>query len=267
MNKKLFVLAAAVLLGVSVSCNRAKKADKMAETLTFQSAKFDTIVNLVKDDANSPKSTINIDLIYATGPNASQINEEILKSGILPAEDLKRGEKKTVPRALEIFVKNYVKGYKEDCLKAYKEDPEGVYEYEFKVTSQISYGRDSVINYYATQEAYSGGAHGNTATFVMNFDKNTGHIITKNDIFKDGTDEKLLNIIVDKVCKHFNATDIDDLAEKEGVFDMDEPFIPTLFTLGTNDITFIYLEGEVGPYSASEIRAVIPFSEIKDLMK
>ncbi|MBP5134970.1 MAG: DUF3298 domain-containing protein [Paludibacteraceae bacterium] len=43
--------------------------------------------------------------------------------------------------------------------------------------------------------------------------------------------------------------------------------MPTLFTLGTDEITFIYLEGEVGPYSASEIRAVIPFSEIKDLMK
>ena len=267
MNRKILVIAAAALLSVSVSCNRAKKADKMAETLTFQSAKFDTIVNLVKDDANSPKSTINIDLIYAIGPNASQINEEILKSGILPAEDLKRGEKKTVPRALEIFVKNYVKGYKDDCLKAYKEDPDGVYEYEFKVTSKISYGRDSVINYRATQEAFCGGAHGNTSTFVMNFDKNTGHIVTKDDIFKPGSDEKLLTIILDKVSKHFNVANLDELAEKEGVFEMDEPFVPTLFTLGTNDITFIYLEGEVGPYSASEIEAVIPFSEIKDLMK
>ena len=266
MNKKLILLAAAALLGVSVSCNRAKKADKMAETLTFQSAKFDTIVNLVKDDANSPKSTINIDLIYATGPNASQINEEILKSGILPAEDLKRGEKKTVPRALEIFVKNYVKGYKEDCLKAYKEDPEGVYEYEFKVTSQISYGRDSVINYRATQEAFSGGAHGNTATFVMNFDKNTGHIINISDIFTPEGETKAAELVMAQICKKFGAADLDELFEKEGI-DIEKPYLPNLFTLGTNGITFIFLEEDLGSHPAGEIQLELPYEDLKGMMK
>ncbi|MBR4215503.1 MAG: DUF3298 domain-containing protein [Bacteroidales bacterium] len=266
MNRKLLVIAVAALLSVSVSCNRAKKADKMAETLTFQSAKFDTIVNLVKGDPNSPKSTINIDLIYAIGPNASQINEEILKSGILPSEDLKRGEKKTVPRALEIFVKNYVKGYKEDCLKAYKEDPEGVYEYEFKVESQISYGRDSIINYRASQYDFSGGAHGENSTFVMNFDKNTGRIITKKDVFKPESEDKVAELVMAQICKKYDAADLDELFEKESI-DIEKPFIPDLFTLGTSGITFIFLEAELGPHSAGEIQVTVPYEDLKGMIQ
>ncbi|MCQ2973477.1 MAG: RsiV family protein [Bacteroidales bacterium] len=269
MNKKFFSIALAIfLVGGLTSCNRAKKADKMAEVLTFETAKFDTTVNLVKNLENSPKSVININLIYAIGPNASQINEEILKSGILPEEDLKRGEKKTVPRAIEIFTKNYVKNYKQDFGDIFKEDPESQScNQEFKVTSEISYGKDSIINYRAIQYSECGGAHGNTSTFVMNFDRNTGKIITKNDFFKDGSNEKLVEIITNKILNQFNATDLDDLVAKEGIFEMEDPYVPNLFTIGNDGVTFIFTEEEVGSYSVGEIKVNIPFSEIADLIK
>lgn len=265
MTKKILTIAAVLSIALFGACNRAKKADKMAETLTFQSAKFDTIVHLVKGNADSPKSTINIDLIYAIGPNASQINEEILKSGILPSEDLKRGEKKTVPRALEIFVKNYVKGYKEDCLKAYKEDPEGVFEYEFKVTSQFSYGRDSIINYRASQYNFSGGAHGLNSTFVMNFDKNTGRIINKSDIFTPEGEAQAAELVMAQICKKFGAADLDELFEKEGI-DIEKPYLPNLFTLGTKGITFIFLEEDLGSHTAGEIQIELPYEDLKGMI-
>ena len=54
MTKKILTIAAVLSIAFFGACNRAKKADKMAETLTFQSAKFDTIVPLVMDNPDSP---------------------------------------------------------------------------------------------------------------------------------------------------------------------------------------------------------------------
>ena len=266
--KKFFIILAVALSGFSyLGCNNAKKADKQSETLIFGCVNFDTVANLTKD-ANSPKCSISIKLHYAMGPNASIINDSILNSGILPEEELKRGAKKTVPRAVEIFTKNYVKKYKglaKENLKS--NDPEiGALEQEFSLESSFDYGKDSIINYLAHSYSYSGGANGLSVSVAMNFDPKTGKMLKIKDIMTNGAEDKITECIVNKMYKKYDVENLDGLKDN-GFFDIFEPYVPENFVYGKDSITFIYEADEIGPVSYGQIKTTFAYGELEGLIK
>ena len=69
-----------------------------------------------------------------------------------------------------------------------------------------------------------------------------------------------------QICKKFGAADLDELFEKEGI-DIEKPYLPNLFTLGINGITFIFLEEDLGSHTAGEIQIELPYADLKGMMK
>ncbi|MBQ5453304.1 MAG: DUF3298 domain-containing protein [Bacteroidales bacterium] len=259
----IFLVLTAVLL---FSCNRSKKADKLSDTLVFDCAEFDTVAYL-SDQEPSAKCEIKIRLFYAKGPNAHLINDSVLNSGILPEEELKRGAKKTIPRAVEIFARNYIKAYKKNFKQAKKDDPEFmVSEQEFTLSSSYGYGKDSIINYQADSYSYSGGAHGMTFSVALNFDAKTGRLLTIKDLLKSGSEDALCEKITANIAKQYNVSGLDGLKDN-GIFDMFDPYIPDNYVFGKDTLTFIYEADEIGPHSYGQIKAKFAYKDISDLLK
>ncbi|MBR6278651.1 MAG: DUF3298 domain-containing protein [Bacteroidales bacterium] len=262
MNRFLTLLLTILATTLLLSCNRSKKADKQSDKLVFDCAEFDTSAQVGENNC-----TIKIRLFYAKGPNAHLINDSILASGILPEEELRRGAKKTVPKAVEIFSRNYIKAYKKNVKQASKEDPEFMAnEQEFVLESGYGYGKDSIINYHADSYSYSGGAHAMTNSFTVNFNPKTGGLVKLTDIIlKEKTDE-LCEIIVKNIAGQYNVSNLDGLKDN-GIFDMFDPYIPENYVIGKDTLTFIYEADEIGPHSYGQIVAKIPYNEIKHIIK
>ncbi len=249
-------------------CNRSQKADKQSDELVFQCERFDTVA-YYKGDSGA-KCTISISLHHAQGPNAHIINDSILKSGIFVDEELRRGEKKTVPKAIKIVVKNHIKGFKNDVKEVMNGgggNIDAMSDCYYNVSSKVDYGRDGAINYRASYDAYLGGAHGSANTFYMNFDPKTGRMIKTADIVVQGADDRLAGLIALRIARMHSCASVDELKDREGIFDIFDPYVPDNFVMGKDSITFVYQCEEIGPYAVGEIAARFAYSELKDLVK
>ena len=254
-----------IIITVLFACNRAKKADKESDTLVFDCVVFDTTAAL-SPESESPKCEIRISLFYAKGPNAHLINDSILRSGLLPEEELKRGVKKTVPKAVEIFARNYIKKYKKNFKQLSKDAPANITaEQEFVLKSSYGYGKDSIINYQADTYSFSGGAHAMTFSVSMNFDPKTGKLVSIKDVIKPQCEEKICTKIAADIARQYGVSDLDGLKDN-GIFDMYDPYIPENYVIGKDSLTFIFEADEIGPHSYGQITAKIAYKDIQDLL-
>ncbi len=269
--RKLFssiIVAVATLL--CISCQNSKKADKQADVLTFDCEKFDTVAYYNAKDTTSPKCQISISLHHAKGPNAHIINDSILKCGIFLDEELRRGEHKTVPKAIKIVVKNHIKDFKKDVKEIIKDgqgDLEAMSHCYFGVESSYSTGLDSIINYCVSYAAYLGGAHGSQNSFYLNFDPKTGRMFKVSDIAANGMEDALAQRIALRIAKDHGCASVEELTDREGIFDIFEPYVPENFVMGRDSITFVYQCEEIGPYAVGEIKAAFAYGELQGLIK
>ncbi len=261
--KKLTAIFFALCLA---ACNRGKKADKQAESLVFDRVEVDTVAAF-GNDAGGPKCRIVIHLDYAKGPNAHVINDTILKSGIFLDDELKRGEKKTVPKAVDIVVKNHFKAFRQECKEIQKQGGEMAAECYYSVESSHGYGRDSIINYQAVCESYMGGAHGWHNIFALNFDPKTGALIRVSDFIKKGAEDRLSDMIAAKIAAEHGCKSVDDLRDREGIFGVFDPYVPDNFVIGKDSVEFIYQCEEIGPYAVGGITTKFSYNDLNGCLK
>lgn len=268
MKNLLRNLTAAVLIAVAaVGCSNSKKADRQADTLTFACEKYDTVAYYSKDP-NSPKCSIDIKLHYAMGPNAHIINDSILKCGIFLDKELRRGEKKTVPKAIRIVARNHIKGFKNDVREVMDDggNIECMSECYYGVESRYSTGYDSIINYVVSCSAYLGGAHGTQTSYYLNFDPESGRMYRAADITAPGAGDRLAQTIALRIARNHGCKTVEELTDREGIFGIFEPYVPDNMILGRDSIVFVYQSEEVGPYAVGEIKAGFAYSELKGLI-
>lgn len=108
-----------------------------------------------------------------------------------------------------------------------------------------------VFNY-----SYSeGAAHGNYATTYVNYDIETGKILTLPDIFVSGYESRLLPIMVKQLV------DRGDLIVEEA-----EIAIPQNFRVTSDGIEFVYSLYSVAPYSSGEPRVLVYTGDLSDML-
>ena len=126
-------------------------------------------------------------------------------------------------------------------------------------------GYKGYISYIMTREEYRGGAHPSTENTVVCFDPATGAEVTLNDIFKDGYEEPLLEMLNRKLMADEGVSTIEGLREK-GYFGEDM-FITNNFILGNDSMTFLYNRYEIAPYAMGDILISLDYETLKDIMK
>lgn len=117
----------------------------------------------------------------------------------------------------------------------------------------VTFNEACILSTYFDQYQYSGGAHGNTIRTSVNWDLNTGKIITLDDIFQNQTyyGEYLINAIIELAeaqAKTNQFIFFDNY--RDTIF---QNFNPKNFYFTPSGITIFYQQYEIGPYSSGII--------------
>lgn len=126
-------------------------------------------------------------------------------------------------------------------------------------------GYKGYISYIMTREEYRGGAHPSTENTIVCFDPTTGAEITLNDIFTEGYEEPLLEMLTRKLMEDEGVSTVEGLQEK-GYFG-EEMFITNNFILGADSLTFLYNRYEIAPYAMGDRLISLDYETLKEIMK
>ncbi|MCH4147480.1 MAG: RsiV family protein [Prevotella sp.] len=264
--RKMIYTALAVLL--FFGCGHKGNETAKMNGIEFDSVVVDSTCSLTEAKA-APTCKISLSIQYAKGNNAQKINDTLLRCGILTPDYLSLPSRNiAMKEAVDSFVNKYISDYKRDYGQLYREDHEHGASYNciYKVKTHTEDGGDDILNYIASISTYGGGAHGIDQTLVKNFNIKTGHLITLSDIFINGYEQELKDIIIKKMAKKFNVKDLEGL-KKKFIFADNNVYISENFILKEDSITFIYCEDEIAPHALGEIRIDIDKSEIEKLCK
>ena len=260
VNKlKWFFLVAILLL--AVSC-----LQKDDDTVVFEPLTLNKTVNLSNEEM-SPACQISLKLDNALEENGhrAEVINNIVMQRLLNARDM------SMKAAMEEFVGNYIKTYKQTMLPLYNQDrvdttKRAWYEFHYIISAEAQQGSKKTVAYLATVDYYEGGAHGNHQLLTMNFDTETGQLITLRDIFADGFENQLNNILLKALKEKTGLSTLEELREKEYLTAVDI-FAPENFIIGDETITFIYNPSEIAPYTVGSTELIIPYSSMETIMK
>ena len=146
------------------------------------------------------------------------------------------------------------------------EIPPGMMNCYCDVKGRTVTGYKGYVSYIMTCETYFGGAHPTTVNTIACFDPVTGAEITLKNIFKEGYEETLCTMLIDKLLKDNNVSTIEELCERGYSLDIDF-FITNNFILGNNNMTFLYNRYEIAPYALGDIYISLDYETLKEIMK
>ena len=145
------------------------------------------------------------------------------------------------------------------------EIPPGMMNCYCDVKGRTVEGYKGYISYIMTCEEYYGGAHPTTFNTIACFDPATGAEITLKDIFTEGYEEPLLEMLTRKLMEDEGVSTVEGLQEK-GYFG-EEMFITNNFILGADSLTFLYNRYEIAPYAMGDRLISLDYETLKEIMK
>ena len=127
----------------------------------------------------------------------------------------------------------------------------------------------NIYSYGVSRYVYMGGAHGLSTLNYFNFDLRDGHQIVEADIFKDGYQAQLSEIIKQKIVEDsYQDEEIPDIVKLEDTdFYIDSIKANGNFFVNEESINFVYNTYEIGPFYMGITEVNLPFERIRHLMK
>lgn len=264
-----FFIAVASIIAV-YSCNgKHSGSQNSSDSFLFDSVKVDSTQFLTKDTAG-PRCHVKLCLTYAKGKNADNINDSLIRSGVLSPDFLSITDKHiSVSEAVDSFVNKYMSDYENFYGDLYKADKGNgaSYNCEYILNSKINQDNPDYYTYEADVYNYMGGAHGSSVTIIRNINIKNGKIVTLKDIFVPGFEKSLQEAIVKSLCDKNDVESLKSLSAKTTIFDGIDVYASDNFIIGKKSITFIYSPDEIACHAAGEIRAEVSKGDIENLFK
>jgi len=130
--------------------------------------------------------------------------------------------------------------------------------------SDTAFQNASLLSVQFTESTYLGGAHPNTFTDFLNFDKKTGKTLGFDNIIKDKT---AFLKIAEAAFRRNQELSMDQNLEEAGYFFDKGIFeLPYNFTFNQEGIYLFFNPYEAGAYALGAIAFTIPFGEVKDVL-
>lgn len=148
--------------------------------------------------------------------------------------------------------------------KTFKNDfQDSSQKWQVKVDGEVIYESAEVI--FVSLQSYidTGGAHGNTRVTYLNFNPETGALLDQNDIIKDPTKFKK---IAEKAFKEQTKPKDDDETIEDFFFGEDFQ-LPSNIGFTKEGLVLLYNNYEIASYAQGTTEVVLPYNQIKDLLK
>lgn len=138
--------------------------------------------------------------------------------------------------------------------------------YQLNVNSEIKFQTESTVSLSISYFIFTGGAHPNSFTRLIVFDKSTGNSLPLSSFFKTGFEDDLNKKIDLAFRKLKGLSPADNLQDKGGLFENKITFNNN-FAVSGSDIEFYYNPYEIAPYVEGSTELKIPISELKNILK
>jgi hypothetical protein len=261
--------------GVWASGNGKKKLPfSLKETysegsLRFSLTQFRDSAKLFEQQSESPGAHISmVWMSPASGTDATtaQFLEEAIRKGILG--DSLAGVASNAQKGFEVISSDFLRAYREDMDDVAPEELEPdsyfAFSYEQNSSVEVLYNQNNLLTLGYWDYWFTGGAHGNYATFLTAYDVQNRKEIRLEDVFVPGYEAKIGPALDRAVRSRYS------LAKSESLTSVlfDDTVAPTdNFGLTGKGVIFNYPPYEIGPYAVGEVRLFVPYSDIKALLQ
>lgn len=275
-----------LIVSVMISCLTAGfllpgcNGQRQIDSETVKTVKVTEDVHLV-DDPASPACKITIDYGYLAEESAADTTARRINRAIA-ANTLGEEYAALAPAAaVDSFKNHYITVYRGQISEMYEEDvKKGVprdelpswYNYEYSLNVTFDDGKEGILNVIAETDEYTGGAHPNAWSRWMNFEKNTGRLLTLNDVFMAGSEKPLCEMLQKALIAEMadrtgdkNIQSLEDLHE-EGILLTTDIYVPENFLLKKDKVLFLYNKYDIAPYATGTIDLSLPYAEVEKYM-
>ncbi|GHU58952.1 hypothetical protein FACS189411_15170 [Bacteroidia bacterium] len=260
-----------VLTGVLMVGCKPKPQAVTDNNIQFDSIQVEKTYYLL-EDKNNPNCDFQLKYVYPVAFG----NEEVLKAvqkQFLRSYFGDEYENFTPQEAVNLYTEQYIEDYKslETDYKAEKEhehevDPGAWYSYVEYTVNEIKFNKSNLLSYAISYENYTGGAHGSHTYINYNIDLATGELLTESEIFIDGFQDEMAQILVDKLVEQNDVKSPEEL-ESIGFFSIDEIYPNDNFSIDETGITYFFNEYEIAAYVVGTTHIHLSYDDIKHLIR
>ena len=173
------------------------------------------------------------------------------------------------------FTKDLVTDYKDNNEALLnKMDSSSMYSFnnEHVVTGFSLLSDKKIYVYGIDRYVYMGGAHGLETRNYYNFDLKTGNIISEKDLFKQGYEPELSELIKKRIVEQSKETK--DSKDTEPILSLEDTDFwadsikpNSNFYITDESINYVFNPYEIAPYYIGQTEVSIPFNRLKNLLK
>lgn len=237
-------------------------------TVHFETIQFKDSIVLTDSIADSPMAMLSETWLWpdtSVSAEATKFLQKELLKGMLG--DSMAALVQSPAQGFDLAKRPYFEQYKTDMAGfEIPKDPNDniMFSYDQTRAVEILFNQDDILTLGFFQYWFTGGAHGNYATFLVSYDMHKLKAYQLGDIFVDNAGDSLSIALAEAARKHFEL--MPDAALDEVLFE--NKIAPTdNFGLTSKGIIFCYPPYEVAPYAAGEIRLFVPFERVKAILK
>jgi hypothetical protein len=137
--------------------------------------------------------------------------------------------------------------------------------WEVKTIADTLHANPKVVAVKYETFSYTGGAHPNSSVSFYNFDRQTGQMLTLEDVVSDTTS---LRNLVEKSFRKQQAVAPGNNLEEKGYFLRDgQFFLPANFGIGAQGILFYYNPYEIAAYAVGPIQVMVPYTQLDGVLR
>lgn len=224
--------------------------------LVFTSCKEDVSLTF-EDVVYEPETISEVDILYPKVKEqhtvATLINSEI-EHYISQQINFSDTTSLSIEEAVKLF---------DNDLKQFKNDfPESHQYWELSIEGEILYQSPQLICIGISSYSYTGGAHGNDRIDFLNFDPETGKLLSITDIVEDMKGfSNLVETHLEQTIKTEKNESIED-------YFFDEEFkLPESLGFNEEGIIILYNKYEIASYAQGITEFVIPYEEVDSFLK
>lgn len=258
-----FLGLTAMVASIAIACNPnqrwnslefydVEKSDALSAPITPKDS--DSFSLLHENNMREMDVKINMQFVKS-GNTANQALCQRVNSQIIDML-LKQPASTSVDEAIESFI--------EEEKKEFTTDPMTTTYYNH-ITAQGDYGKAGVLNYWYTEEVFTGGAHPSTTTTVLRFDAETGNFIPYDHVFPLSSNNRLKETLLEKLMQQNNVSSLEEL-NKLGFLEMMDMFVTKNISLEADSVIFYYNEYDIAPYAFGPCRLALSYDELQDVI-
>ncbi|MDH6358078.1 DUF3298 and DUF4163 domain-containing protein [Parabacteroides sp. PF5-9] len=265
-------LVVLLIMGIAITSCRPGTKTNTENDIRFDSITVEKTYHLL-DNPQNPNCNLQIKFIYPNQYTNKEILKKIQESFLLAY--LGEGYESLSPQqAVSQYTEDYLTAYKDlendyqDELKnASEESPVGGwFSYYEMSNNEIVYNQNDILSYTVYFENYTGGAHGAHSFMNHVINLKTGDDLTEENIFIDGFQDALAQLLVDQIARQNEATTAKEL-EDMGFFSIDEIYPNGNFLVDHEGITYSFNEYEIAAYVVGVTNVKLSYKEILHLLR